>query len=209
MRKPIILILIVAVSVATFVAFSDGTTFTGEQDAQQQVQERPPGQLWDDFLKDNRDFVVQDTATFDIDVTVRTDGRAVRISGQEIMTDGVQWWMQDTEPHLTVDRVRIKRPEFWVREHLVPDREGQLPEGQLIVLEVNGIAVAMTPWAEHEGILKRIHVDVPEGSVGQEVTIIGYYAGSTSERAIELPGKKCKWCGEVEVCGTNPTCPGT
>lgn len=178
-----------------------------------QRPERPPAIPWAKWKDDNAgDVFVQDTSSFDVNVTARTvEGRGVTVSGQYMSTKGEQWWMQR---HPRVDR----RPEFWVREQLgSPDIQAlledeawlertPLTELPSISFEVNGTVIGMAPFSPHEGLLERIHVDVADGSSGEEVTVIGYYSQSTADVAMEKPRTRCIWCGEIEVCTVRPTC---
>lgn len=84
-------------------------------------------------------------------------------------------------------------------------RSAAIPD--TIFFRVNGMAVGMQPVTSHEGRLKRIHIDTPTDGENGEVTVIGYYSGSTARPALELPKKACIWCGDNQVCTADPECP--
>ena len=68
---------------------------------------------------------------------------------------------------------------------------------------------SMATDTAHEGKLFRIHVDRPEGLDECQYTAIatGYYSRMWSDDAVRKQKTKCIPCGEILVCGVNPTCP--
>ena len=68
---------------------------------------------------------------------------------------------------------------------------------------------SMDTDADHEGKLFRIHIDRPEGleNCGYTAVAMGYYSELWSKDAVEKDKTKCIPCGEILVCGVNPTCP--
>ncbi len=165
----------------------------------------------------------------DIAVTVRTDsGQAITVFGHKFDTGGEQLWIHgrsDTGMEPT-DAIRVSEGPFWTREPVSEDgfrrmesdiesilaRGGQpvwadYSDAPEIYFDVNGYVVGVKPYTAHEGFLKRIHIDAPEGRSGNDVTVIGYYSRSTATSALEYPRTKCIWCGDTQVCTANARCP--
>ena len=169
----------------------------------------------------------------EVAVTVRTDsGQAITVFGHRFDTGGEQRWIHgrsDTGMEPT-DEIRISEGPFWttgpvsevdprlVEFQIMEDsiqsiqaRGGrpvwsQYSDAPEIYFEVNGYTVGVKPYTAHEGFLKRIHIDAPEGRSGNEVTVIGYYSRSAATSALEYPRKKCIWCGDTQVCTADARC---
>jgi len=191
--------------------------------AQCEPQERPQGTPWETFQTEREDDLMpQEAARFDVAVTVRTEpGDTVTIFGRPIGTDGEQLWIHGrsedgTEP---TKPLSFEEPPFWTPRQIEEDsllaleapveKRGltELPaRPDSVFFRVNGIAVGFEARTEHEGILRRIHIDTPEGRYGDEVTVIGYYSRSAATTALEAPLKRCVWCGDVQVCTANAQC---
>jgi hypothetical protein len=176
---------------------------------------------WDDFREKYPQTSEQDPAAFPLPVTVRTTpGKSVTVFGRRFETNGEQWWVHgrsgDREP--TQPMEGVEQP-FWTSEparmEVFQRYERMLEAGETpgdivppeLYFEVNGWAVGVKAWTQHEGILRRIHIDVPDNPKENEVTVIGYYSRSWATTALELPRTACKWCGDVQVCTADPQCP--
>lgn len=182
-------------------------------------QERPQGTPWETFRAEREDLMPQEAALFDVGVTVRTGvGEAVTIFGHRLETNGEQRWIHGpsedgTEP---TDPLSFEEPPFWTHRQIEEETllrfEAMVEQRKLteppdtVFFSVNGIAVGFEARTKDEGILRRIHIDTPEGRYGDEVTVIGYYSRSAATTALELPLKRCVWCGDVQVCTANAQC---
>jgi hypothetical protein len=204
---------------------------TGGAATEAESQARPEAMRWDDSVMRAEG---RAPIEFDVPVSVRTEpGQGgITVFGQTIDTNGDQWWISgrsgDGKTATPKEGVTLDPSPFWSeapfdREAFVTlEREmasirarGEEPdwdslaasEPPEIFFAVNGYALSVKPYTAHEGILRRIHIDTPENGDPNEATVIGYYSRSGARSALELPKKKCIWCGDVQICVPGATCP--
>ncbi|MGB5676073.1 MAG: hypothetical protein WBO43_16200 [Gemmatimonadota bacterium] len=131
----------------------------------------------------------------------RLTGRYLTVRGYNLRGEG---WEHSDTLQAAVDSVLAERL-------LTPSPERRV----CVALEAmtEGHRACMDDTSTHEGALFRVHIDAPENGdpsvpPGCEIKaiVIGFYSGLWSVPAVKDQRYKCIYCGEVMVCGSNPSC---
>jgi len=138
-----------------------------------------------------------------ISVTVRAGGflREIMVPARQdsevdsVFTDTIQYLHE--APDLTADATgRVYLPVFGAKgassHYAIAD------------------TISLNRCTDHEGYLRRIHVDGPETGPGNtgppSITATGIYDRLLSKSALEEQRYECVRCNRIEVCGTDPQC---